>query len=174
MKKKTSFDGGGLVIFEDVSQAIQAEKILRASGYEVKLIAPPPKYRLGCDLGLEINLVEKAGVQRLLEEKDAPFMDILSTTEGSEELLSIVKTTEYNGYVMVKAGNMKLAFDRSTGTIVNTSGGGCPDIPYLHAEMVDKKLDEAPKPKELGFTLCALMLDRALEEALTLWNGGNN
>jgi hypothetical protein len=74
---------------------------------------------------------------------------------------------------MVKAANMKLSFEKKSGIIVNTSGGGCPDIPYLHAEMIGKRLDEAPRPRDLGFTLCALMLDRALEESLTLWRGGN-
>ncbi len=162
-----------MIIFPDVSQAIQAEKVLKAGGYDIKLIAPPPKYRMGCDLGLEINLFEKAGIARLLKEKDAEYIDILATTEGSSELLSVVKTTDYGQWIMVKAGNMKLAFDKSSGIIVNTSGGGCPDIPYLHAEMVDKTLTEAPRPKDLGYTLCAVMLDRALEEALTLWNGGN-
>lgn len=171
-KPKGKVDGGGLVIFEDVSQAIQAEKIVRAGGYDVKLIAPPPKYRMGCDLGLEINLVEKAGIARLLLEKDVPYMEMLATTEGASELLSVVKTTDYGDWLMVKAGNMKLAYEKATGVIVNTSGGGCPDIPYLHAEMLDRKLDEAPKPADLGYTLCALMLDRALEEALVIWKGG--
>jgi len=170
--QKGKVDGGGLIIFQDVSQAIQAEKILRSGGYDIKLVAPPPKYRMGCDLGLEINLVEKAGIARLLLEKDVPYMEMLATTEGASELLSVVKTTDYGDWLMVKAGNMKLAYEKATGVIVNTSGGGCPDIPYLHAEMLDRKLDEAPKPADLGYTLCALMLDRALEEALVIWKGG--
>ncbi|NIN69444.1 MAG: hypothetical protein GTO63_33125 [Anaerolineae bacterium] len=67
---------------------------------------------------------------------------------------------------------MKLSFDKASGIIVNVSGGGCPDIPYLHSELVDKKLTEARRPRDIGFTLCALMLDRALEECLLLWRGG--
>ena len=74
---------------------------------------------------------------------------------------------------MVKAANMKLTFARETGNIVNISGGGCPDIPYLHARLIDQPLTSAPRPKDIGFTLCALMLDRALEEALSLWMGGD-
>lgn len=166
-------DGEGLIIFEEVSHAIQAEKALREGGYAVKLIAPPAKYRMGCDLGIAINLVEKAGIERLLRKKDVPFARILPTYDGAAELLSIVKITDYDKWYMVKAGNMKLSYEKASGVIVNTSGGGCPDIPYLHAEMVGKKLNEAPKPSELGYTLCALMLDRAYEEALTIWNGGS-
>ena len=72
---------------------------------------------------------------------------------------------------MVKAANMKLTFDKESGVIVNTSGGGCPDIPYLHTELLNKPLTEAPRPGNLGFTLCALMLDRAFEESIKLWKG---
>ena len=49
------------------------------------------------------------------------------------------------------------------------SGGGCPDIPYLNAAMVDKTLPAAPQPRDLGYTLCATMLQRAYEEALVLY-----
>jgi hypothetical protein len=123
-------------------------------------------------LGLEINLVEKVGISRLLKDRNVDYVDILSTNEGSLELLSVVRTTDYGQWLMVKAGNMKLVYDKANAIIVNTSGGGCPDIPYLHAEMVGKTLTAAPKPTDLGYTLCAIMLDRALEEALIIWNGG--
>ena len=87
------------------------------------------------------------------------------------ELLEIVKVTDFGRWLMVKAANMKLTFDKESGIIVNTSGGGCPDIPVLHAELIDKQLSEAPRPKDIGFTLCAFMLDKALEESLTLQKG---
>jgi hypothetical protein len=86
--------------------------------------------------------------------------------------LEIVKLTDFGDAVMVKAGNMKLTFDKNSGIIINTSGGGCPDIPYLHAELIGKKLTEAPRPKDIGFTLCALMLDRAIEQCLEIWEEG--
>ena len=75
---------------------------------------------------------------------------------------------------MVKAANMKLTYEKNTGIIVNTSGGGCPDIPVMHAELLDKRADEAPRPRDIGYTLCSLMLDRALEEAISLWKGGKS
>lgn len=171
-KKGVSFKGDGIIIFEDVSQAIQAEKVIRNAGYEAKLIAPPPELRTGCDLALEINLIERTGIERLLKENDAAYKDIFPLMKGTAELCEVVKVTDYDQWTMVKAGNMKLTFDKSSGTIVNISGGGCPDIPYLHAEMVDRQLTEAPLPRELGFTLCAIMLNRALEECLHLWQGG--
>ena len=68
---------------------------------------------------------------------------------------------------------MKITYEKNSGVIVNISGGGCPDIPYLYAEMVDKRIEEALRPKDVGFTLCALNLDRALDECLNLYTGGN-
>jgi hypothetical protein len=170
-KKKPSFEGGGLVLFMDVHDAMSAEKVLKAADYAVKLVAPPPELRKGCDLAVEINLVEQPGIERLLKEKESGYVSVLPTKPGTSRLLEIVKVTDFGNWFMVKAANMKLSFDKKSGIIVNTSGGGCPDIPYLHAEMIGKRLDEAPRPRDLGFTLCALMLDRALEECLALWGG---
>jgi len=171
-RKKPSFEGGGLVLFEDVQDAMAAEKVLRKADYAVKLVAPPPELRKGCDLALEVNLVEQPGVERALKEEDAAYVSVVPLRVGTSQLLEIVKATDFGDQVMVKAGNMKLSFDRASGVIVNVSGGGCPDIPYLHSELIDRKLSEAPRPRDIGFTLCALMLDRALEECLVLWQGG--
>jgi hypothetical protein len=91
---------------------------------------------------------------------------------GTPEILEIVRVTDFGEWVMVKAANMKLTFEKKNGIIVNASGGGCPDIPHLHAELIGRPLAEAPHPRDIGYTLCALMLDRALEESLTLHNGG--
>ena len=170
--KKKSFEGGGLVLFNSVSEAMKAEKVLKEAGCMVKLVAPPPELRKGCDLALEINLVEQPGIERALNEKDTAYVSVLPLKVGTAPLLQIVKVTDFGNWVMVKSANMKLTFDKNTGIIVNTSGGGCPDIPYLHAELIDKPLQEAPKPKDIGFILCARMLDMALEESLTLQKGG--
>lgn len=171
-KQKIAFEGGGLVLFMDVQDAMKAEKVLRKAGYTVKLVAPPPELRKGCDLAVEINLVEQPGIERLLNQKDVAYVGIDPLKIGTSELLEIVKVTDFGQWVMVKAANMKLTFDKESGVIVNTSGGGCPDIPVMHAELIGKKLAEAPRPRDIGFTLCALMLDRALEESLVLWKGG--
>ena len=171
-KQKISFEGGGLVLFMDVQNAMKAEKVLKQAGYLVKLVAPPPALRKGCDLAVEVNLVEKPGIERLLNQKDVTYVSLTPLEAGTSELLDIIKVTDFSHWVMVKAGNMKLTFNKENGVIVNTSGGGCPDIPYLHAELINKPLVEAPRPRDVGFTLCALMLDQALEECLALRQGG--
>lgn len=171
-KQESSFEGSGLILCLDVRDALRAEKVLKDAKYAAKLVAPPAELRKGCDLAVKINLVEQLGIKRLLNQKDVAYVSIDPIKIGTSELLQIVKVTDFGGWVMVRAGNMKLTFDEKSGVIVNTSGGGCPDIPYLHAELLGKQLNEAPRPRDIGFTLCALMLDRALEECLILWQGG--
>jgi hypothetical protein len=171
-EKKPQFEGGGLVLFSEVQDAIKADKMLKNADYTVKLVAPPPELRKGCDLAVEINLVEQPGIERLLAQTNVTYMYISPLKDGAKEILEIVKVTDFGQWLMVKAGNMKLTFDKETGEIVNTSGGGCPDIPVMHMELIGKKLEEAPKPKNIGFTLCSLMLDKALEESIVLKEGG--
>lgn len=171
-KQKVSFEGGGLVLFLDVPDAMKAERALKKAGYTIKLVAPPPALRKGCDLAVEINLVEQPGIERLLNQEDVSYVGVTPVKASTSELLEIVKVTDFGRWLMVKAANMKLTFDKESGVIVNTSGGGCPDIPIIHISLVDKRLTEVPRPKDIGFTLCALMLDRALEECLALWKEG--
>lgn len=159
----------GLVLFDTVQDAIQAEKIIVKNKNRCRLVAPPPELRKGCDLALEISLIEQMVIERLLAGK-VPYVEV-TPFSGTTELLDIVKICTYDGYTMVKAGNMKLTFENTSGIIVNTSGGGCPDIPYLHLELVGHRLNEIPRPRHIGRTLCALMLDRAVEGALDIWEG---
>jgi hypothetical protein len=170
-RKKQSFYGAGLVLFEAVQPAMQAERTLKNAEYNVRLVAPPPELRKGCDLAVEINLVEQPGIERLLRESNISYVEVKPLNIVTSEILEMVRVTDFGDWVMVKAANMKLTFERRSGKIVNTSGGGCPDIPVMHAELLDKRVDEAPRPRDIGYTLCSLMLDRALEESRSLWKG---
>jgi hypothetical protein len=172
-QNKVKFEGGGLVLFDEVQHAMLAEKALKSAGYIVRLVAPPPELRKGCDLSVEINLVEQPGIERVLREKNMAYISVDPIRIKTAPLLDIVKLTDFGEWIMVKAGNMKITYEKSSGIIVNVSGGGCPDIPYLHAELIDKNLNEAKRPKDLGFTLCALNLDRAFDECLSLYSGGD-
>jgi hypothetical protein len=59
---------------------------------------------------------------------------------------------------MSKAGNMKITVNGREHTIVNISGGGCPDIPYVAMRLQGQRLEEAPNPVDLGNSLCSFML----------------
>ena len=55
--------------------------------------------------------------------------------------------------------------------VVNVSGGGCPDVPYLAALLTGQCIGEAEEPRVKGQTLCSYSLQRAFEEARRLWRG---
>jgi hypothetical protein len=103
-QEKVKFEGGGLVLFAEVSQAMTVERALRAEGYAVRLVAPPPELRQGCDLAVEINLVERLGIERKLKEKGLTCAGIEPVRLKTAPLLDVVKVTDYGDWVMVKAG----------------------------------------------------------------------
>lgn len=170
-KKKESQEGGGLVLFHTTHQAMRAEKVMREHGIEIRLVAPPVNKRIGCDLAIEFDLIEKMRIERSLREKQLDFILVTEIGNESPEPVSMVEVIPYDGgFTMVRAGNMKLTFNNQSGLIVNISGGGCPDVPYLYQLLIDRNLDNAPSPEDHGYTLCALMLNRAFVEARQLWS----
>ena len=70
---------------------------------------------------------------------------------------------------MIKAANVKLTFERESGLIVNISGGGCPDVPYLAGLLVGRSLDDAEEPRLKGHTLCSYALQKAFMESRRMW-----
>ena len=80
--------------------------------------------------------------------------------------MDLFQIKDFGRYLMVRAANMKLTVDKETQTIVNISGGGCPDVPFLAREMVGKTLIEAPSPRQIGHTLCGYALELAYEEMI--------
>ncbi|MDP8256017.1 MAG: hypothetical protein P9M14_09725, partial [Candidatus Alcyoniella australis] len=135
---------------------------------DVRLVAPPVSKREGCDLALEFNAVEQLSIRRELERTRVEFIGIELIQDNAPQPLQLVQHERFGDCVMVRAANMKLTFDSVSGRIVNISGGGCPDVPYLYAMLVGQDLHTAQPPRELGHTLCALMLDRAFQHAREL------
>ncbi|OEU77484.1 MAG: hypothetical protein BA872_00175 [Desulfobacterales bacterium C00003060] len=171
-RKKEAFERGrGLIILNEVSEAMQAEKMLRAFDYDVKGVAPPPEIRKGCDLAVEFNLVDQLGVERLLKRSGLSPLDIVALDSLSQKPLDITKEKDFGRYFMVTAANMKITVDREKSTIVNISGGGCPDVPYLAVSLIGNKITEVKRPRENGYSLCAYMLEKAYEKALNMVNG---
>jgi hypothetical protein len=70
---------------------------------------------------------------------------------------------EIDGYIMCKAGNMKITIDKFEQKIVNISGGGCPDIPYVAEQLYSQKIQEAKDPIDIGNSLCSYMLQIAFD-----------
>ena len=156
----------GLLIYENVNEVIQAETVLKKAGYEyIRVVAPPPSYRTGCDLCLEFPIIEQVGIVRTLEHHNLPPLETIHLSEDTLKPIELCKVKDFGDYLMVRAANMKLTFEKSSQKIVNISGGGCSDVPFLANEMIGKTLSEASSPREIGYTLCAYSLAIAFEEA---------
>lgn len=168
--KKTASSGQGvdrgILVFENTSEVIRAENILKAGGWDIKVMGPPPEIRTGCDLVIEFPLIEELDILRMLREDDLAPLETVPVTSPLLQPVNIFQNKDFGRYLMVRAANMKLTVDKETGIVVNISGGGCPDVPYLAHEMVGKHLTEAPSPREIGHTLCGYALQLAYEEML--------
>jgi hypothetical protein len=154
----------GFLVFNNTSEVIRAETILKKKGWDVRVMGPPPELRTGCDLVIEFPLLEQLHILRILEEKKVPPVDAVPVDSPLLKPVELLKTKDYGGYIMVRAANMKLTVEKDTLKIVNISGGGCPDVPYIAEELVGKTLSEAPSPRAIGHTLCAYALHMAYEE----------
>ena len=154
----------GILVFENTSEVIRAENVLKAEGWKIKVMGPPPEIRSGCDLVIEIPLIEELNIMRSLEEAGASPLEIVPVSSPLLKPVDLFQNKDFGKYLMIRAANMKLTIDKETQNIVNVSGGGCPDVPYLAQEMVGKTMTDVPDPREIGHTLCGYALQLAYEE----------
>lgn len=154
----------GILVFENTSDVIQAENVLKISGWSVQVMGPPPEIQTGCDLVIEFPLVEELNILRELDNARIQPLSVVPVTAPLLEPVDLFHTVDFGDYLMVRAANMKITIAKEDLKIVNISGGGCPDVPYLAREMVGKTLEEAPRPRDLGHTLCGYALELAYEE----------
>jgi hypothetical protein len=159
----------GLIVFNHVKEAFKAEKVLKASGFQIELTIPPKDMVKGCDLAISFNLNERLAVERALMENGVQYSDIVDAVKVSTKPLDIVKKVDYGDTIMFRCGSMKITIDKRDGIILNISGGGCPDVPYLFLQLVGKKIFEAKNPTSIGYSLCAYSLGKAFEEALKFY-----
>ncbi|MCF8067534.1 MAG: DUF3343 domain-containing protein [Desulfobacterales bacterium] len=156
----------GILVFENTSEVIQAEKNLKKAGWSVRVMGPPPEIQTGCDLVIEFPLMEELNILRELGNINVLPLQVVPVTAPLLKPVSLFHTKDFGDYLMVRAANMKITIDKRDMIIVNISGGGCPDVPYLAQEMVGKTLAESPRPGDLGHTLCGYALELAYEELL--------
>jgi hypothetical protein len=110
-----------------------------------------------------------AAVQILTKEGLAPIQTV-PAGDGLLEPASLYTIKDFGAWLMVRAANMKVTIRKSDATIVNVSGGGCPDVPYLAALLIGTPLDRAHIVKERRQTLCGYTLDLAITELARLRN----
>lgn len=153
-----------ILVFQHTSEVIRAESLLKDAGFPISVKGPPPELRTGCDLVIEFPLISQLKVVGLLKEARLTPLQVLPLQDLLLEPVSLYQVKDFGDYLMVRAANMKITIHKSDQRIVNVSGGGCPDVPYLAESLVGKLLSEAPPPRTLGHTLCGYALQLAYEE----------
>lgn len=164
-KKQEKSITQAFLVFSHTSEVIQAEKVLKQMGFKVEVKGPPPQLRTGCDMVILFDLVLEPAIIKELEENN---IHTLQTVVLNKELLdpvSLYHKKDYGDWLMVRVANMKITFEKSTYRIVNISGGGCPDVPYLASILLNKNIFHAEAPNIQGKTLCSYSLQKAFEYA---------
>jgi hypothetical protein len=62
----------GFLVFENTSEVIQAENLLKKKGWEIRVMGPPPEIRSGCDLVIEFPLIEELKITKILQDAGIP------------------------------------------------------------------------------------------------------
>jgi hypothetical protein len=57
-----------VILFKTIKEGILAEKLLLKKGYTVRKVAPPPEFRKGCELSVEIEMIKKDEIAQALLE----------------------------------------------------------------------------------------------------------
>ena len=163
--EKRGCNDRGLLVFEHTGEVIRAERLLRAAGLAVEVKGPPPELRTGCDMVVVFELVLQARVMEALDQEGLRPSQVVSAHDVLLEPVSLYQIKQLdNRWIMVRAANMKITLDTADGRIVNISGGGCPDVPWVAHKLCGLRLDEAPAPLSMGQTLCCYSLQKAFEE----------
>ena len=67
-KQKESKAGKCVILLKTVREGILAEKALIKNGYYAKKVAPPSKYRKGCEIAVEIDIIKKEEIVKTLRK----------------------------------------------------------------------------------------------------------
>ena len=79
-RKRSSESSDGVkavVLLASVREGIRAEKALLKEGFMVRKTAPPPEYRKGCEISIEINRDDCNAVAIVLEKYNVVYEDIV-------------------------------------------------------------------------------------------------
>ena len=163
-KKTRGVSERGILVFHHTSEVIEAESHLSEAGLDVRVMGPPPEIQTGCDMVIEFPIMHQLQALDILEQKRIKPIQVTAAQDHLLEPVSLYNIRDFGDFLMVRAANMKITVDRQSLTIVNVSGGGCPDVPFLAEQLVGRPLHEAPEPRRFGRTLCGYSLQLAYEE----------
>lgn len=162
-------NGSSFFTFQSTGEVIRAEQCLKKAGYTVAVMGPPPWLQSGCDMVLVCDGVKEPAIRRLLTQAHVPPEAVYPMTDGMLAPVSLVQITPLGEWFMVRAANMKITVCLRDGVIVNVSGGGCPDVPYLANLLLGQSITKTDEPRLHGQTLCSYALQKAFVEARDFW-----
>lgn len=154
----------GILVFHNTSEVIAAERALRQAGFDVEVKGPPPDLQTGCDMIVVVPVLKLAAIESCLKKANLVPEQVITEADTLLDPVSLFHAKDLGQWLMVRAANMKITIDKETRRIVNISGGGCPDVPWLAQQLVGKKLCDAPAPITIGHTLCCYSLQKAFDE----------
>jgi hypothetical protein len=183
--EKASTAERGIMLFEETGEVLRAERLLRQACVNVSIKAPPPRLRAGCDMVIEYPLAAEPAIRTLMQAAKISILQYHPVSGELTEPTALFWLKDFGQYLMVRAANMKVTIDRNSRRIVNVSGGGCPDVPYLASQIIGEKLELlVPEHSEVvqgekadppfshsHITLCGYALQLALREAARLLSG---
>lgn len=167
----SSISEKGMLLYPSTGEVIRAETLLREAGLDIAVKGPPPDLRQGCDMIIEFDLMHELYVRQILQTARLDPLRIVPVQDHLLEPVSLFNVKDFGDYLMVRAANMKITIEKQSQRIVNISGGGCPDVPYLAQMLVGKTMSQAPEPRVLGQTLCGYALQLAFQEVKRLCPG---
>ena len=106
----------GILVFENTSEVIRAENLLKSEGGQIRVMGPPPEIRSGCDLVIEIPLLEHLDILRCLEKKNLSPLDIVPVTSPLLKPVDIFQKKDFGEFFMVRAANMKITIEKKSST----------------------------------------------------------
>jgi len=67
-----------IILFDTVKNGLLAEKMILKESLYAKKVAPPPEYRKGCEISVEIRCADQKIVERLLLDKGITHQGIIT------------------------------------------------------------------------------------------------
>lgn len=154
----------GLLLYSCIQDIIGTQSVLQREGLAVSLVPPPAELAVGCDLAVQFNPLEEELLRSMMNKGLILPGRIEFVDRPMKAIENLTTVTEIcPGFLMAVSNNIKLTVDLANHEIVNLSGGGCPDIPYVAHELIGCRLDQCPEPVDTGTSLCTYMVQLALD-----------
>ena len=75
--KKHNQKDRAVLLLRTVREGILAEKAIKKEGYYARKVAPPVKYRKGCEIAVEIDINNKTEIEKILKKYNVENQGII-------------------------------------------------------------------------------------------------